>query len=53
VLVLHDLLGIHTGYTPSFVKRYANLGEEIGRAVKKFRDEVRQGEFPDEEHAFK
>lgn len=52
VLVLHDLLGITTGYVPKFVKPFANLKEEINRAVTAYRDEVREGKFPDAKHSF-
>lgn len=52
VLVLHDLLGITTGYVPKFVKPFANLKEEITRAVTSYRDEVRAGKFPDAKHSF-
>ena len=48
VLVLHDLLGITTGYVPKFVKAYADLKTEITRAVTDYRDEVRSGKFPGE-----
>jgi 3-methyl-2-oxobutanoate hydroxymethyltransferase len=52
VLVLHDLLGITTGYVPKFVKAYADLKTEITRAVTEYRDEVRSGNFPAKEHGF-
>ncbi|HEX4416096.1 MAG TPA: 3-methyl-2-oxobutanoate hydroxymethyltransferase [Lacipirellulaceae bacterium] len=52
VLVLHDLLGITTGYMPKFAKAYADLKTEITGAVTKYRDEVREGVFPDEKHAY-
>jgi 3-methyl-2-oxobutanoate hydroxymethyltransferase len=52
VLVLHDLLGITTGYVPRFVKAYADLKTEIKRAVTQYRDEVRDGTFPAKEHGF-
>jgi len=51
VLVLHDILGLFHEFTPSFVKRYAELGEAAEKAVKEFCKEVREGEFPDEESA--
>lgn len=53
VLVITDILGIGDGHTPKFVKRYANLGEEITRAVRAFADEVEAGTFPDEEHSYR
>lgn len=52
VLVLHDLLGITTGYVPKFVKAYADLKTEVTRAVAEYRDEVRSGKFPAKEHGF-
>ena len=52
VLVLHDLLGIWGGHRPKFAKRYAACGDEAGRAVRQFCEEVRGGLFPDEEHSY-
>jgi 3-methyl-2-oxobutanoate hydroxymethyltransferase len=52
VLVLHDVLGITTGYVPRFVKAYADLKNEITKAVTQYRDEVRDGTFPAKEHGF-
>jgi 3-methyl-2-oxobutanoate hydroxymethyltransferase len=49
VLVLHDLLGITSGYLPRFVKAYADLKTEITSAVTQYRDEVRSGAFPTKE----
>ena len=36
VLVMHDMLGINQGFSPRFLRRYANLGEEITRAVQAY-----------------
>jgi 3-methyl-2-oxobutanoate hydroxymethyltransferase len=52
VLVLHDLLGITTGYVPRFVKAYADLKNQVTSAVTRYRDEVRDGTFPDKEHGY-
>jgi 3-methyl-2-oxobutanoate hydroxymethyltransferase len=52
VLVLHDLLGMTTGYVPKFVKAYADLKTEITGAVTRYRDEVRDGKFPAKEQWF-
>ena len=52
VLVITDLLGITTGYVPRFVKQYADLKAEISRAVTKYRDEVRDGTFPEAKHGY-
>jgi 3-methyl-2-oxobutanoate hydroxymethyltransferase len=47
VLVTNDLLGLTTGYVPRFVRAYADLKSVISDAVEKFRDDVRDGKFPD------
>jgi 3-methyl-2-oxobutanoate hydroxymethyltransferase len=47
VLVFHDLLGLFDGHTPKFVRRYANVGEEMRSAIAKYLDDVRTGRFPD------
>jgi 3-methyl-2-oxobutanoate hydroxymethyltransferase len=52
VLVLHDMLGITTGKAPKFVKRYANLAEEISRAAAAYSEDVRTGKFPAPEHEY-
>jgi 3-methyl-2-oxobutanoate hydroxymethyltransferase len=52
VLVFHDLLGLFDRFTPKFVKRYAQIGEDMVRALEAYRDEVRARAFPGAEHAF-
>lgn len=51
VLVLDDLVGLTDG-TPSFVKEYADVRGTIRDAVEGFAEEVRDGGFPSDEHAF-
>jgi 3-methyl-2-oxobutanoate hydroxymethyltransferase len=53
VLVLHDVLGLFERFTPKFVKKYANLKEEVLKAVRTYKDEVEKGIFPSEEQSFK
>ncbi len=52
ILVVHDMLGLFDDFTPKFVKRYANLKETIGGAVRNYMEEVRTAAFPAEEHTF-
>ena len=52
VLVLHDMLGLTTGKAAKFVKRYANLAEEITRAATSYADDIRDGKFPGPEHEY-
>lgn len=53
VLVLHDMLGLNEGFSPRFLKRYAELGGEVRGAVSRYADEVRKGTFPGPEHVYK
>src|SRR5262245_53661281 len=46
VLVLHDLLGLTSGYVPKFVRKYADLKTIITDAVTSYRDDARDGKFP-------
>jgi 3-methyl-2-oxobutanoate hydroxymethyltransferase len=50
VLVTHDLLGIFDRFTPKFVRKYANLNEEMKRAFEEYRLDVEKRTFPAEEH---
>jgi len=52
VLVWHDLLGLYTGRTPRFVKRYAEVAGVIGDAVAAYAADVRSGAFPEERHTY-
>jgi 3-methyl-2-oxobutanoate hydroxymethyltransferase len=53
VLVMHDLLGLDPGWSPRFVRRYANLGQEIERAFSSYAADVREGKFPGPDESFK
>jgi len=52
VLVLHDLLGIHGGFQPKFVKRYADVRGEMLRGLQAYAEEVRTRAFPGPEHTY-
>jgi len=52
VLVFHDLVGMFSGFTPTFVKRYAEAGASIKDAVARYAAEVRDGSFPGEGKSF-
>lgn len=52
VLVYHDILGLFERFKPKFVKQYAQLGQEVVRAVQSFHKEVKECKFPAEEHTF-
>jgi 3-methyl-2-oxobutanoate hydroxymethyltransferase len=46
VLVSYDALGLYPGFTPKFVKRYAELGVELTAAARAYAADVREGRFP-------
>jgi 3-methyl-2-oxobutanoate hydroxymethyltransferase len=46
ILVSNDLLGLNTGYIPSFVKQYAQLGDEARSAFANYAEDVRNRKFP-------
>ncbi|HEY3182569.1 MAG TPA: 3-methyl-2-oxobutanoate hydroxymethyltransferase [Gaiellaceae bacterium] len=52
VLVWHDMLGMYSGAVPRFVKRYADIAEEIGDALAAYAQDVRTGAFPEEQHTY-
>jgi 3-methyl-2-oxobutanoate hydroxymethyltransferase len=53
VLVFHDLLGIRDGLGPRFVKRYANLQQEMNEGVTAYAEDVRLRRYPGPEHTYK
>jgi 3-methyl-2-oxobutanoate hydroxymethyltransferase len=52
VLVINDALGLTTGHTPKFARRYANLSETIARAAVEYCDDVRCGRFPSDDESY-
>ena len=48
----HDLLGLFDRFKPKFVKQYADLNTVILNALKNYRHEVLQGQFPGEDYRF-
>lgn len=48
VLVMHDMLGINSDFSPRFLRRYANIAEIMTGAVKNYINDVKSGDFPNE-----
>ena len=48
VLVIHDLLGMGEGAPPRFVRQYASLWSEAGKALAQYAADVRAAQFPEE-----
>ena len=52
VLVTHDLIGLFDRFKPKFVKQYVDSGALILEGLKRFRQEVEEGQFPDVPHSY-
>lgn len=52
VLVMHDMLGINKGFSPRFLRRYANLSDTITKAVQAYIEDVKSQDFPNEKEQY-
>ena len=52
VLVLHDMLGITQEFSPRFLRRYLDMGEQVKRAIGNYVQDVRSRDFPNEEEQY-
>lgn len=52
VLVFHDLLGIREGVGARFVKRYADIQDEMVAGVRAYADDVRHRRYPEPDHTY-
>ncbi len=52
VLVMHDMLGINKGFSPRFLRRYADLSTIINDAVARYIDDVKTSDFPNEKEQY-
>lgn len=52
VLVTEDAIGMFTDFKPKFVKRFAEVGQDIGRAAEEYANEVKARTFPAAEHCY-
>jgi len=52
VLVTNDILGLYGDFKPKFLKRYAEIGNEMKKAFENYAKDVREEKFPDDEHSF-
>ncbi|TMI36834.1 3-methyl-2-oxobutanoate hydroxymethyltransferase [Candidatus Bathyarchaeota archaeon] len=53
VLVIHDIIGLYSKFTPKFAKRYADVSAIIKQSLEKYTGDVRSGDFPAEQNIFK
>jgi 3-methyl-2-oxobutanoate hydroxymethyltransferase len=52
ILVSHDMLGIYDKFKPKFVRRYAELAQEMREAFRRYIQDVRSGSFPADNESF-
>ena len=52
VLVMHDMLGINKGFSPRFLRRYADLAGIMTDAVQNYISDVKSGDFPSPEESY-
>ncbi len=52
VLVMHDMLGMTMGFSPRFLRRYANVGEVMTDAFRHYISDVKTGDFPNEKEQY-
>ena len=52
VLVIHDMLGINKGFSPRFLRRYADLHTVMTDAVSQYVGDVKSGDFPNEKEQY-
>lgn len=52
VLVTHDMLGLNKDFSPRFLRRYADLHQQMTDAVSHYIKDVKQGDFPDESERY-
>lgn len=52
VLVLHDMLGLTKGFSPRFLRRYADLGTTMQNAIENYNTDVKEGKFPNDSEQY-
>ena len=52
ILLCYDLLGVYTDFKPKFTKRYAKLTEVAVGGISEYVRQVKEGEFPDDDHSY-
>ena len=52
VLVLHDMVGLTHGFSPRFLRRYADLQAVMHDAIGRYVDDVKSGDFPNEQEQY-
>jgi len=52
VLVLHDMLGITQDFSPRFLRRYSDIGDQMLGAIQNYVSDVRSRDFPSKDEQY-
>ncbi len=52
LLIVSDLIGQFQAFTPKFVKKYCDVATMITDAMKAYCEDVRSGNFPEDQHCY-
>lgn len=52
VLVIHDMLGLNKGFKPRFLRQYANMYDDMNKAIQNYVSDVKGGDFPNEKEQY-
>jgi 3-methyl-2-oxobutanoate hydroxymethyltransferase len=52
VLVIHDMLGINKGFSPRFLRKYADLHEVMNNAIQNYVSDIKAKSFPNEKEEY-
>ncbi|MGY3213455.1 3-methyl-2-oxobutanoate hydroxymethyltransferase [Mucilaginibacter sp. HD30] len=52
VLVIHDMLGLNKGFKPRFLRQYANMFDDMNKAIQNYVSDVKGGSFPNEKEQY-
>ena len=52
ILVTPDMLGLNVDFHPRFVRRYANLADELSKAVKSYIEDIKVSKFPSDKESY-
>ena len=52
VLVLHDMLGITQDFSPRFLRRYSDIGDQMLGAIQNYVADVRSRDFPSKDEQY-
>lgn len=52
VLVIHDMLGINKGFSPRFLRKYADLHQVMNNAIQNYVKDVKDKTFPNDKEEY-